>query len=140
MDAISLLKDDHRRVQGLFKDIDSKKSDRERLFREVARELKVHAEIEETFLYPAVKQALRDRVAESVEEHHQYEMVIGDLERITPSNPDWQGKFNALKEDVNHHIKDEEEKLFPKTRELLDEPQLVELGRRMEARKAAKSR
>ena len=137
MDALRLLMDDHRRVQDLFKRIDDATTDREQLFRQVAQELRVHAGIEEAFLYPAVRQALRDRVEESLEEHHQYEMVIDDLAQISPSNPDWQGKFNALKEDVNHHIKDEETELFPKTRQLLSEEQLEELGQRMEDQKAS---
>jgi hemerythrin superfamily protein len=137
MDAIRLLTDDHRRVQELFKRIDEAKGDREQLFQEVARELRVHAGIEEAFLYPAVKDVLRDRVAESLEEHHQYEMVLDDLAKIGPSDLDWQGRFNALKEDVNHHIKDEEAELFPKTRQLLNERQLEELGQRMEEQKAS---
>src|SRR3989440_818546 len=137
MDAINLLKTDHRQVDKLFEQLENGDGNRERLFTELATELTVHAEIEEQLFYPAVKDAepTRDLVLESYEEHKQMKLVLSDLARADKKTPEWKAGLKVLMEDVQHHVGEEEKELFPKVSNLLSKPQLEELGTRMEALK-----
>ena|SRR2546422_6517314 len=89
MDAINLLKTDHRKVDKIFEDLEKGDGNREKLFSDLATELTVHAEIEEQLFYPAVKDAepTRDLVLESYEEHKQMKLVLSDLARPTRRLP-----------------------------------------------------
>ena len=133
MDAIELLKDDHKKVEKIFTAMESK-DDRQRLFPELDRELSVHAEIEEKIFYPAAKEVgpTRDLVLESIEEHKQIKMVLADLEQTDKTTDEWGAALKVLKEDVMHHVGEEEDELFPKVRKILSKEQLEDLGRRME--------
>ena len=147
MDAIELLKTDHRKVEKLFDGLMKSKGDVS-LFRELDMELTVHSEIEEKIFYPAAKDVAptRDLVLESIEEHKQIKMVLSDLEQADKSTDEWRAGLKVLMEDVQHHVKEEEDELFPKVKsKVLSKEQLEDLGRRMEAMKqerlaAAKSR
>jgi hemerythrin superfamily protein len=138
MDAIALLKDDHRKVKKIFSDLNKEKDDRLSLFRELDSELTVHAEIEEKVFYPAAKNAepTRDLVLESIEEHKQIKMVLGDLEKADMRTDEWAAGLKVLQEDVEHHIGEEEDDLFPKVKKLLSASELQELGARMEQMKS----
>jgi len=147
MDAIQLLKNDHKKVEKIFSDLENKTDDRRALFPELDRELTVHAEIEEKIFYPAAKQAepTRDLVLESIEEHRQIKMVLADLEQTDMRTAQWAADLKVLKEDVMHHVGEEEDELFPKVQKILSKEQLEALGTRMEAMKtqllsAARSR
>jgi hemerythrin superfamily protein len=104
------------------------------MFPELDRELSVHAEIEETIFYPATREAepTRDLVLESIEEHKQIKMVLADLERTDMTTDVWGAALKVLKEDVMHHVGEEEDELFPKVRKVLSKQQLEDLGTRME--------
>jgi hemerythrin superfamily protein len=141
-DAIALLKADHKKVKGLFAETDDL-SDRattqlKRIGDQVCQELTVHAEIEETIFYPAVKERAqrghkeeRNLVLESYEEHSLVKKIIGDLEAIDATDESYRPKLKVLREMVEQHVKEEERELFPGARELLDENQLTDLGMRM---------
>ena len=138
MDAITLLKNDHRKVEKLFSDIEKGAGNRKQLFTELATELTVHAEIEEQLFYPAAKDAepTRDLVLESYEEHKQVKMVLSDLEQADMNTDTWLAGLKVLMEDVQHHVGEEEKELFPKVKsKVLSGEQLDDLGRRMEAMK-----
>lgn len=137
MDAITLLKNDHRSVEKIFSNIEKPSADRPTLFSELDRELTVHADIEEKIFYPAAKEAepTRDLVLESIEEHKQIKMVLGDLERAPMESDTWLADLKVLKEDVLHHVEEEEDDLFPKIKKLLSKEQLEALGTRMEEMK-----
>jgi hemerythrin superfamily protein len=137
MDAIQLLKNDHKKVEKIFSDLENKTDDRRALFPELDRELTVHAEIEEKIFYPAAKQAepTRDLVLESLEEHKQIKMVLADLEQTDMRTAEWGADLKVLKEDVMHHVGEEEDDLFPKIQKILPKQQLEELGTRMEEMK-----
>jgi hemerythrin superfamily protein len=132
MDAIELLKEDHKKVEKIFTAME-KQEDRQKLFPELDRELSVHAEIEEKIFYPATKEAepTRDLVLESIEEHKQIKMVLADLEQTDKSTDVWGAALKVLKEDVMHHVGEEEDELFPKVRKVLSKQQLEDLGTRM---------
>jgi hemerythrin superfamily protein len=134
MDAIQLLKDDHKKVEKIFSDLENKADDRRALFPELDRELTVHAEIEEKIFYPAAKAAepTRDLVLESLEE---LKMVLADLEQTDMRAAEWGADLKVLKEDVMHHVGEEEDELFPKIQKILSKEQLEELGTRMEEMK-----
>ena len=136
MDAIQLLKDDHRKVEKIFSDME-RKENRRRLFPELDRELAIHAEIEEKIFYPAGKEAspTRDLVLESIEEHKQIKLVLADLEQTDMTTDEWGAALKVLKEDVMHHVGEEEDELFPKVKKILSKEQLDDLGTRMEEMK-----
>jgi hemerythrin superfamily protein len=133
MDAIELLKDDHRKVEKIFSDME-RKENRRRLFPELDRELAIHAEIEEKIFYPAGKEAepTRDLVLESIEEHKQIKLVLADLEQTDMTTDEWGAALKVLKEDVMHHVGEEENDLFPKVQTILSKEQLADMGSRME--------
>ena len=134
MDAIELLKNDHRQVEKLFDGLMKSKGDVS-LFKELDQALTVHAEIEEKIFYPAAKnvEPTRDLVLESIEEHKQIKMVLGDLEQTDKSTDEWRAGLKVLKEDVMHHVEEEENELFPKIKsKVLSKEQLEELGSQME--------
>jgi hemerythrin superfamily protein len=137
VDAINLLKTDHRNVDKLFEQLEKGNGNREQLFNELATELTVHAEIEERLFYPAVKDAepTRDLVLESYEEHKQMKMVLSDLSSADKETPEWKAGLKVLMEDVQHHVDEEEEELFPKVSKLLSKQELDDLGARMDALK-----
>src|SRR5207245_8961355 len=118
-------------------DLEHKAEERRALSPELDRELTVHGEIEEKIFYPAAKQAepTRDLVLESIEEHKQIKMVLADLEQTDMRTAEWGADLKVLKEDVMHHVGEEEDDLFPKIQKILSKQQLEELGTRMEVMK-----
>jgi iron-sulfur cluster repair protein YtfE (RIC family) len=99
----------------------------------------VHATIEEEIFYPAVKKArsehLKDEVREGYEEHKQIKSLLAQISSITPADETYDMKIKVLKEDVEHHVKDEEGEMFPDAQKFLGESRLVELGAHLEVRK-----
>jgi hemerythrin superfamily protein len=143
MDAISLLKDDHRTVERLFKRFektgDRALVDRRRIVNEIIRELSIHAEIEETIFYPAVREAVpptEDMVLESLEEHHVVKWVLSELDGMAPDAERFEAKVTVMMENVRHHVKEEESDLFPKVRRALSRKALDEIGEAMGRAKA----
>jgi len=137
MDAIELLKTDHRKVEKLFDGLMKSKGEVS-LFRELDKELTVHAEIEEKLFYPAAKNVAptRDLVLESIEEHKQIKMVLSDLEQADKGTDEWRAGLKVLMEDVQHHVGEEEKELFPKVEDkVLSRQELEDLGKRMEEMK-----
>lgn len=142
-DAVALLKTDHAAVKVLFeKEGQLKKQDGEKkagLFAQIKAALEVHATIEEEIFYPAVKKArsehLKDEVREGYEEHKQIKSLLAQISSITPADETYDMKIKVLKEDVEHHVKDEEGEMFPDARRFLGESRLAELGAHLEARK-----
>ena len=139
MVAIKLLKNDHRQVEKIFSQLEKGNGNREQLFRELANELTVHAEIEEQLFYPAVKNAKQthDLVLESFEEHKQVKLVLADLDKADKTTEHWLAGLKVLMEDVQHHVGEEEKELFPKVEDkVLSRQELEDLGTRMEEMKA----
>ena len=135
-DAIALLKADHAAVKKLFaQEQKATKQDDEKkqiVFDQIKDALTVHATIEEEIFYPAVKKArqehVKDEVREGYEEHRQIKILIAEIANITPDDETWDMKVKVLKEDVEHHVKEEEGEMFPDARKFLGEKRLNELG------------
>jgi iron-sulfur cluster repair protein YtfE (RIC family) len=143
MNAIELLKKDHEKVAGLFKKYegagDDASSEKEELFRMIKRELDVHARIEEEIFYPAAKQVpseeAKELVAEAGEEHKQIKTLLAELDGMDADDEQFDAKMTVLKEDVEHHVEEEQDEMFPKVRKALGNDRLEDLGRQLEARK-----
>jgi hemerythrin superfamily protein len=124
LDALDLLKVQHRQVERLFAAIEGARGtdEKQRAFRELADLLAVHATIEERIFYPGVKTAeTEDLLRESVEEHLAVKRVIADLLGVSAADPRFAAQISVLKEMVEHHAREEEEgKLFPTVRAATD--------------------
>lgn len=148
MDAITLLKNDHKTVSALFKKFDKLGDRAEKSKREVVdkiiEELSIHAAIEEMHFYPAARECApdtEDHVLESLEEHHIVKWVLSELVGMSPSDERFDAKVTVLKENVEHHVEEEEQDWFPKVREAMGRKALQELGAVMEkAKKTAPKR
>lgn len=137
-DATALLKADHAAVSDLFEDYEKTRSGAKKkaLAAEICTALSVHAQIEEEIFYPAVKAALKDKilVPEATVEHASVKDLIAQIEGVEPDGEVYDAKVKVLSEYVKHHVKEEQNEMFPKAKATsLD---LVELGARMAARKA----
>jgi len=139
MDAIELLESQHREVEKLFAKIEKAKSEdvKAQLFEELADNLAVHASIEEHQFYPAVKaKRTEDILLEALEEHVGIKRILADLLETEASDETFDAKISVLKEQVSHHVKEEESELFPKVKKLFDSEQLEALGQEMSAEQA----
>jgi len=135
VNAIDLLAKQHREVEQLFKKFEKAEGEEEKqsLFEEIGDKLAVHAGIEEKHFYPATKTArTEDELREAVEEHLSVKRIIADLLEMEPSNPQFEPKVLVLKEQVEHHVEEEEEELFPKVKKMLSRDELDDLGTVME--------
>src|SRR3984893_2440186 len=139
-DAIALLKQDHTAVKKLFAQEEKVGGQKKAgLFEEIKAALEVHATVEEEIFYPAVKKArsenVKDEVREAYEEHKQIKSLLAQIAGIAPANEHWDATIKVLKEDVEHHVKEEEGEMFPDAKKFLGETRLTELGAELEARK-----
>ena len=141
MDALKLLKDDHKKVKGMLEKLDATteraEKTRTEMLQTLKQELTVHETIEEEILYPALKEfaKTKDIALEGYEEHHVVDGIMAELEATPVDDETWGAKLTVMKENLEHHIEEEETDMFPKARKVMDEAELDELGERMAARK-----
>ena len=138
-DAIALLKADHEVVSQLFAEYEKTRStsNKKALVAEICTTLSVHAQIEEEIFYPAVKTALKDKllVPEATVEHAGVKDLIAQLQGVEPDGEMYDAKVKVLSEYVKHHVKEEQNEMFPKAK--ASSINMAELGARMAARKDA---
>ncbi len=141
MDAFTLLKNDHKKVAGLLEKLEGTTEralkTREELFTQLKSELDVHAEIEEKIFYPVLEKAdeTRDITLEAFEEHRLVKQLLGELEAEAKDDEHWTAKFTVLKENIEHHVEEEEGEMFKKARRVLSKAEIEELGTRLEKAK-----
>jgi iron-sulfur cluster repair protein YtfE (RIC family) len=146
MNAFELLKQDHKKVSGIFEKLEPTteraEKTREELFTQLKQELDVHAAIEEQIFYPAIKDAdaTHEITLEAFEEHAVIKQLLAELEADPKDTEEWKAKLTVLKENVEHHVEEEETEMFPKARKVLSEEQVEQLGTRMEAAKQQQTR
>ncbi len=146
MDAIAMLKTDHEKVKRLLNELESTTErgvkTRAELFATLKGELTLHEIIEEEIFYPELKAHPRakDIVLEGYEEHHVVDTLMGELEALDVTDEAWGAKANVMKENIEHHIEEEEGEMFRQARRVFDAAELDDLGRRMEARKESAGR
>lgn len=134
IDAVKLLISQHRSMEEMLEKVmkETGEEKRKSLFAEAGDQLTVHIKSEEDIFYPAVKAArTEDILLESLEEHLSLKRLLADLLALDPSEKAFEPKFKVLKEQTEHHHKEEEEHLFPKVNKLLDQPRREELGKQM---------
>ena len=135
MNAIEMLKNQHRQVEELFEQFEDAESPEARrdIFNEIADALAVHATIEERHFYPTVKQAQTEAIlVESVEEHLEMKRAIADLLEMDSADDDFGPQVKDLKDNVEAHVAEEEGDLFPRVERLFDAVSLERLGAVME--------
>jgi hemerythrin superfamily protein len=140
-EAMSMLKDDHERVEKAFKEFE--KLDREdaktayELAMTVCGDLKVHTALEEEVFYPAVRESIDDAdiMNEAGVEHETAKMLIEQLENMQPDDPNFHATFTVLGEYVMHHVKEEEGEMFRAA--LKTELDFDDLAQRMKERREA---
>ena len=140
MDAIALLKADHRKVEELFEAFEGARGAKrkEEIARQICLELTVHSEIEETIFYPACRGKIDDDlVDEAIVEHDSAKVLIAEIEAGGPDEDFYDAKVQVLSEQIEHHVEEEEKRvdgMFSQARKAgLD---MDALGAQMAARKA----
>ncbi len=141
MNAITLLTSDHDKVKKMLNEGESTTErgvkTRTELFQELKAELMIHERIEEEIFYPALKShpKAKDIVLEGYEEHHVVDEIMGELEATPVTDETWGAKFLVMKENIEHHIEEEEGEMFKQARQVFDAEELETLGARMLALK-----
>ena len=141
MDAMKLLEQDHRKVKELLQEgeetTERATTRRPELLTELLTELRIHETIEEEIFYPALEEhaKTKDIALEGYEEHHAVDRIAEELVVLDPSDETWTAKFTVMKENIEHHIEEEEGEMFPKARQVLDDDELEEIATSMEARR-----
>jgi hypothetical protein len=142
MDALSLLREDHDKVKKMLQELESTTErgvkTREELFTKVKHELTIHEAIEEEIFYPALKQhpKTKDIALEAYEEHHVVDTVMAEIHGVAYDDEIWGAKFKVMKENLEHHIEEEEGEMFKQVKQVFDSDELSGLGESMRARKA----
>jgi hemerythrin-like domain-containing protein len=146
MNAIALLEADHRKVKKLLTDLESTTErgvkSRSELFATIKGELTLHEIVEEEIFYPELKAhpKAKDIVLEAYEEHGVVDTLMSELEALDVSDETWGAKALVMKENIEHHIEEEEGEMFRQARQVFDAAELDELGERMDARKQSAGR
>lgn len=143
MDPIQLLKQQHEEIKALLSRVEEMSGEPADACTRVAHQaidkLAIHAELEEAYLYPTVKQAVqedenREMVLEAYEEHHVAKVLIAEIKQSSAENENFLAKCIVLREIIEHHIEDEEAALFPLAQTCLGDARLDRLGEQIENR------
>jgi len=142
MNPFNLLKSDHEKVAGILESIDETTEraakGREELFARLKQELDVHTKIEEEIFYPALEDSeeTRDVTLEAYEEHNLVKKLLAELEAAPKDTEEWTAKFTVLKENIEHHVEEEEGEMFKKAQKVLSKDEIETLGDRLQEAKS----
>ena len=134
--AVDLLEEQHREVEKLFAAFEKAEDaeDKEVIFEEIADKLAVHTKIEEQIFYPAVRaKKTEDMLMEAFVEHTSAKRLLADMLEGDPADKTFEAQMKVLKEQIEHHVEEEEEQLFPAAQKLLSDEELVGLAQEMTA-------
>lgn len=142
MNALKLIKTDHDRLKAMLEEAVDTNDPRRRseLLHHMRTDLVAHEEMEEEVFYPALRSdaKARDIVLERYEEHHVIDLILDEMFDVPEDDGDqWKAKMKVLKENIEHHIEQEEGETFKKARQALSEETLEDLGRKMQSVKDA---
>ena len=141
MDAFELLKADHKKVNELFDQLEAATGKAKlNVFNQIKTELELHTHIEEKIFYPALEkpEETHDLTLEAYEEHKMVKTLLSKLSGARTADDEWQAQAKVLRENVEHHVEEEENELFDKADDALSDEEIEALGQRMEAEKARK--
>jgi hypothetical protein len=137
MDALTLLKEDHDRIKKMLADGDKTtergEKTRQELFEKLKETLVAHESMEEQVLYPALKAhpKAKDLTLEAYEEHHVVDEIMEELEQTPVTDDTWGAKFTVAKENLEHHIEEEEGEMFKTCRDIFSRAELDQMGAKM---------
>src|SRR5687768_11305091 len=136
-DATALLRADHKAVNELLDQYESLRSSTKKkaLLTQICMELTVHAQIEEEIFYPSIQQVLKDKglIPEAIVEHQTLKALIAQIEGVEPDGEMFDAKVKVLSEYVRHHVKEEQNEIFPMVKE--SKLDLVAMGEQLLERK-----
>lgn len=155
MNAIEMLIHEHEEVANMFDELENTNEDqittadintptvqaRIDLFRKLKNALTLHTRAEEQVFYPALENfdETRDLIAEAYREHGEVDQLLEEISGLNPTDEQWLDKIIELRANVEHHVAEEEDELFPQVEELFDEQKLQQLGAQMEAVKGGRA-
>jgi hemerythrin-like domain-containing protein len=143
MRVTTLLTKDHRLVSGMIATLEMtprlNSMVRRRLFEQIRTNVMVHAQAEEEILYPVMRNLMfmhgESRVDESYREHQQIKDLLNDLQRMDPNTDAFDNKFEDFKSEIQHHVEEEENEMFPVVRQRMSTEEQERLGQRISDRK-----
>ncbi|MBI1735458.1 MAG: hemerythrin domain-containing protein [Candidatus Rokubacteria bacterium] len=145
MDAVSMLKKQHREVEALFKKAEKAKNAdmRRELVDLIVTKLSMHTKLEEEIVYPAIREVqskkAEEMVLEAYEEHAVVKLVLAQLPDVDPEDERFHAKITVLEELVEHHVEEEEREMFELARKL-GKDELRSLGEQMAQEMPAEER
>jgi hemerythrin superfamily protein len=143
-DAISLLKEDHQMVKRLLSDLqraaERNGAKQGELLQRITAALQTHTRLEEEIFYPAFHAAVDKEddaklYYEALEEHHVVDLVLPEMTDAEPGSEEFAAKVKVLKDLVEHHVEEEEGRMFPRASKAIDKEDLKQLGERLERRR-----
>ncbi|MGE5431676.1 MAG: hemerythrin domain-containing protein [Syntrophomonadaceae bacterium] len=141
MDALELLIRDHREIMEIFREVElsHKKKDGklDENFEKLLQHLEMHMNIEETMFYPNLvgKKETRDITLEGIEEHHVVKEILKELNLDPKNTPEWKAKLKVCRENVEHHVNEEETEMFPDVPKILSKDRLRQIANQLEEKK-----
>lgn len=140
MDALDMLIKDHRQVAEWFEQAEKTEDEKKkhRLFEQISTALELHMHIEETALYPALEQheEFQDLSREAVEEHRQVKTLIREIANLTDGSEKFDAKLKVMKENIEHHVEEEETQMFPQMRGALATEEIEQIGQELKTARA----
>jgi hypothetical protein len=136
--VVTLIKEDHQKLEGVFKKLEAGSGDTKLLLQQVAELLIPHSKAEEEVVYPAIKKIVpseSEDVDDGLAEHHHVEEVLKQLLATDPDEPGADGLLAAMIGEVRHHVEEEEEDILPQLVKEANNQQLAELGEQFEQHK-----
>jgi iron-sulfur cluster repair protein YtfE (RIC family) len=153
MNAIELLKEDHREALELIEQLENLEGSLDadeggvefaptELFNQLKSALTLHTRVEEQVFYPAMREfeETRDLIVEAIEEHQTVDQILEEMSMLSSDDGDFQEKLEELKENLEQHMSEEEDEIFPKAEDLCGQKRLDEMGRQMQQIKLGRSK
>lgn len=136
-DVLRILAADHRDVEDLFQRYEAANdpAEKTKIAHSIVHELAVHAEVEELYFYPRLRDEFHDGAEltdGAVNEHMRMKQALNDIDSMTAVDDEFDGLMRTLVREVRHHVRGEESDLFPRAREVLSAEQRRDLGARLE--------
>lgn len=141
MDLYQMLIKDHREVDDLFEKIEKSGEKayktKQQLFDKLRQELELHTQVEERIVYPDFQKhaGVKGFIGEALEEHGEVKKMLRELSRMEAGTADWPARIAELKKAVQHHVKEEEQQVFPAARKELGRDEADDLARRVQEMK-----
>ena len=134
LNLYDMLKQDHKNVKQMLDQTITNKDPSQ--FPKIKKELEVHMTGEEKFFYPKAKKADEKLIQHGIEEHEEAKQLLNELENLKTEDTKWMSKFKELKDAVEHHVQEEETKVFPKTKQSLSDEEEKEAAQNIEQEKS----